>query len=123
MKDIVRGSPFGRLFPPENFVSGRAGSGNNWAKGRYTDGLELLDTCLDIIRKESENCDQLQGFQIIHSIGGGCGSGMTTAIMDQLREEWSDRIYNNFTVFPSPKVIFPFRFFIHMLSISNIIDT
>ncbi|KAM7537679.1 hypothetical protein Aperf_G00000064783 [Anoplocephala perfoliata] len=102
--DIVRGSPFGHLFRPENYVSGRAGSGNNWAKGRYTDGLELLDTCLDVIRKESENCDQLQGFQILHSIGGGCGSGMTTAIMDQLREEWPDRIFNNFTVYPSPKV-------------------
>nr|CDS30095.1 tubulin beta 1 chain [Hymenolepis microstoma] len=103
-KDAVRSTPYGQLFRPANFVFGRSGSSNNWAKGRYTDGLELLDSALDIIRKEAEGCDQLQGFQIIHSIGGGCGSGMTTAVMDRLREEWPDRIFNNFTVFPSPKV-------------------
>lgn len=103
-QDTVRGSPFGRLFRPENFVVGRAGSGNNWAKGRYTDGLEMMDSVLDVVRKEAEGCDHFQGFQILHSVGGGCGSGMGSAIMDQLRGEWSDRIFNNFTVLPSPKV-------------------
>uniref|UniRef100_A0A0R3UL43 Tubulin beta chain n=1 Tax=Mesocestoides corti TaxID=53468 RepID=A0A0R3UL43_MESCO len=101
----VRGSPFGRLFRPENYITGRGGTSNNWAKGRYTDGLEVMDAVLDITRKEAEGCDQLQGFQIIHSIGGGCGSGMGTAIIDQLRDDWNDRIFNNFTVLPSPKVI------------------
>lgn len=104
-RDSVRGSPFGQIFRPDNYISGRAGSANNWARGRYTDGLELLDTVIDVVRREVEGCDQLQGFQIIHSIGGGCGSGMTTAIMDHLRGEWSDRIFNNFTVLPSPKVM------------------
>lgn len=104
IQDTVRGSPYGMLFRPDNYVMGRAGTGNNWAKGRYTDGLEMMDAAFDIIRKEAEGCDQLQGFQILHSIGGGCGSGMGTAVMDQIRGDWSDRIVQNYVVIPSPKV-------------------
>ena len=46
-----------------------AGAGNNWAKGHYTEGAELVDNVMDVVRKESENCDSLQGFQLTHSIG------------------------------------------------------
>uniref|UniRef100_A0A0V0J9W1 Tubulin beta chain n=1 Tax=Schistocephalus solidus TaxID=70667 RepID=A0A0V0J9W1_SCHSO len=103
-ENAVQGTPTGRLFRPENFVMGRAGTGNNWAKGRYTDGAELQASVMDIIRKEAEGCDWMQGFQIIHAIGGGCGSGMTTGLMEEIRGEWPDKILNNFTVIPSPKV-------------------
>ena len=59
--DNVRSSPFGHLFRPDNFVFGQSGAGNNWAKGHYTEGAELVDSVLDVIRKEAENCDCLQG--------------------------------------------------------------
>ena len=39
------------------------GSGNNWAKGHYTEGAELVDSVLDVVRKEAEGCDCLQVFQ------------------------------------------------------------
>ena len=42
-------------------VTGQSGAGNNWAKGHYTDGAELIDSVLDVVRKEAENCDCLQG--------------------------------------------------------------
>lgn len=83
---------------------GQAGTGNNWAKGRYCEGAELADHVMDIIRKESEACDWLQGFQIIHSAGGGTGGGLTTCLMEQIRSDWPDKIFNNFVVLPSPKV-------------------
>ena len=44
-------------------------TGNNWAKGHYTEGAELVDEVLDILRRESEKCDCLQGFQLTQSIG------------------------------------------------------
>jgi hypothetical protein len=31
------------------------------AKGHYTEGAELIDSVLDVVRKESESCDCLQG--------------------------------------------------------------
>ncbi len=73
--DSVRSGPFGQIFRPDNFVFGQSGAGNNWAKGHYTEGAELVDSVLDVVRKEAESCDCLQGFQLTHSLGGGTGSG------------------------------------------------
>ncbi len=67
-------------------------------------GAELVDSVLDVVRKESESCDCLQGFQMTHSLGGGTGSGMGTLLISKIREEYPDRIMNTFSVVPSPKV-------------------
>ena len=32
-------------------------------------GAELVDSVLDVVRKEAESCDCLQGFQLTHSLG------------------------------------------------------
>ncbi|KAM6297179.1 tubulin beta-4B chain isoform X6 [Numenius arquata] len=50
--DSVRSGPFGQIFRPDNFVFGQSGAGNNWAKGHYTEGAELVDSVLDVVRKE-----------------------------------------------------------------------
>ncbi|KAG7525928.1 tubulin beta-5 chain [Solea senegalensis] len=85
-------------------LTGQTGAGNNWAKGHYTEGAELVDSVLDVVRKECEHCDCLQGFQLTHSLGGGTGSGMGTLLISKIREEYPDRIMNTFSVMPSPKV-------------------
>uniref|UniRef100_A0A8W8M724 Tubulin beta chain n=1 Tax=Magallana gigas TaxID=29159 RepID=A0A8W8M724_MAGGI len=102
--DAVRSGPYGKLFRPDNFVFGHSGAGNNWAKGHYTEGAELVDTVLDVLRREAEACDCLQGFQMAHSLGGGTGSGMGTLLISKIKEEYPDRIMATFSVFPSPKV-------------------
>lgn len=63
-----------------------------------------MDSVLDVIRKEAEKCDCLQGFQLTHSLGGGTGSGMGTLLVSKIREEFPDRIMVTFSVVPSPKV-------------------
>ena len=115
--DSVRAGPFGQLFRPDNFVFGQTGAGNNWAKGHYTEGAELIDSVLDVVRKEAESCDCLQGFQLTHSMGGGTGAGMGTLLISKIREEYPDRVMSTFSVIPSPKVrTFPFLFpFAHSL--------
>ncbi|KAF9584916.1 Tubulin beta-2 chain [Lunasporangiospora selenospora] len=102
--DAVRSGEFGQLFRPDNYAFGQSGAGNNWAKGHYTEGAELVDTVLDIVRKEAESCDCLQGFQITHSLGGGTGAGMGTLLISKIREEYPDRMMCTFSVMPSPKV-------------------
>ncbi|GJN78653.1 tubulin beta chain [Purpureocillium lilacinum] len=107
---------------PDNFVFGQSSAGNNWAKGHYTEGAELVDQVLDVVRREAEGCDCLQGFQIAHSLGGGTGSGMGTLLISKIREgksrfdhscfyilitarvEFPDRMMATFSVVPSPKV-------------------
>jgi hypothetical protein len=70
----------------------------------YTDGAELVETLMDITRKEAEVCDCLQGFQLVQSLGGGTGSGMGTLLMNRIREEYPDKIMNTHSIMPSPKV-------------------
>jgi len=101
---VIRAGPLGGLFRPDNFVHGQNGAGNNWAKGHYTEGAELVDAVLDVVRKEAEGTDCLQGFQLTHSLGGGTGSGMGTLLISKIREEFPDRMMATFSVVPSPKV-------------------
>lgn len=75
-----------------------------FATGYYTEGAEIIDEAMDVVRKEAETTDCLQGFQIKHSLGGGTGSGLGTLLMSKLREEFPDRIMESFSVFPSTKV-------------------
>ena len=48
---FVRG-PSGNCSGPTT-VFGQTGAGNNWAKGHYTEGAELIDSVLDVVRKEA----------------------------------------------------------------------
>lgn len=102
--DVIKSSERGKLFRPDNFTFGQSGAGNNWAKGHYTEGAELVETCLDVIRREAETCDVLQGFQVTHSLGGGTGSGLGTLLVSKIREEYPDRMMCTYSVLPSPKV-------------------
>ena len=52
-KDSISNGPFGELFRPDSFVFGHSGAGNNWAKGHYTEGAELVDSVLDVARHAS----------------------------------------------------------------------
>ncbi|KAI9007638.1 beta-tubulin [Hyaloraphidium curvatum] len=102
--EATRAGPYGKLFRPDNFVTAQSGAGNNWAKGFYTEGAEMADNVLDVVRREAEAADSLQGFQLLHSLGGGTGSGMGSLTMSKIREEFPDRMMVSYSVAPSPKV-------------------
>ncbi|KXS14612.1 beta tubulin [Gonapodya prolifera JEL478] len=102
--DVIKSGPMGTVFRPDNFVFAQSSAGNNWAKGHLTEGAELIGSVLDVVRKEAEGTDCLQGFQLSHSLGGGTGSGLGTLIVSKIREEFPDRMIATFSVAPSPKV-------------------
>ncbi|KAJ6868425.1 hypothetical protein NC651_033481 [Populus alba x Populus x berolinensis] len=109
--DSVRTGPYGQIFRPDNFIFGQSGAGNNWAKGHYTEGAKLIDSVLDVVRKEAENCDCLQDeatFSLKINLSGlkniRTGSGLGTLLISKIREEFPDRMMLTFSVFPSPKV-------------------
>ena len=41
---------------------------NNYARGHYTIGKEIVDTVLDRVRKLADNCTGLQGFLVFVSM-------------------------------------------------------
>ena len=69
-------------FHPAQLISGKEDAANNYARGHYTVGKELIDRVLDRTRKLADECTGLQGFLIFHSFGGGTGSGFTSLLME-----------------------------------------
>jgi tubulin beta len=63
-----------------------------------------MDMTLDVVRKEAESCDYVTGFQMIHALGGGTGSGMGSLLLEKLNDQYAKKIITTFTVFPSAKV-------------------
>ncbi|EKM78035.1 hypothetical protein AGABI1DRAFT_60995 [Agaricus bisporus var. burnettii JB137-S8] len=121
--DRLRSGPLGSLFRPDTFMTADSGAGNNWAKGYYTEGAELVDSVLDVVRRQTEACETLQGFQIVHSLGGGTGAGLGCLLLSKLREEYPDRMLATFSILPSPKVsetvVEPYN---SLLAVNQLID-
>ncbi len=46
----------------------------------------MIESVLEMMRRQSENCDALQGFQMIHSLGGGTGAGLGSLMLSKFRE-------------------------------------
>jgi len=93
-----------RLFNPENLFVAQdgGGAGNNWASG-YRQGAEHYETILDMIDRESDNSDSLEGFVLTHSIGGGTGSGMGSYLLERLNDHFPKKLVQTYSVFPSWK--------------------
>ena len=49
--DEVRTGTYRQLFHPEQLISGKEDAANNYARGHYTVGKELIDSVLDRMRK------------------------------------------------------------------------
>lgn len=58
--DEIRTGTYRQLFHPEQMVSGKEDAANNYARGHYTVGKEIVDLVLDRIRKLADNCTGLQ---------------------------------------------------------------
>ena len=82
--DEVRNGGYRQLFHPEQLISGKEDAANNYARGHYTVGKEMVDLVLDRIRKLSDQCSGLQGFLIFHSFGGGKLPSYLTIIFSKM---------------------------------------
>ena len=89
--DEVRTGIYRQLFHPEQLITGKEDAANNYARGHYTIGKEIVDLVLDRIRKLSDQCTGLQGFLIFHSFGGGTGSGFTSLLMERLSVDYGKK--------------------------------
>eukprot|EP01084_Bolivina_argentea_P231704 390661_1 len=107
MMDVLKASSINGIIVSDYMAFGASGVGNNWAKGFYTDGANL---CEDIysnnskLRQLMEANDKPQGIQLIHSLGGGTGSGLGAQMMTKCKELFPNLITTSVSIFPSTKV-------------------
>ena len=85
-------------------ITGKEDASNNYARGHYTVGRELIDQVLDKVRRVADNCSGLQGFLVFHSFGGGTGSGFGALLMERLSADYGKKCKLEVCVYPSPRV-------------------
>ncbi|KAM6165220.1 tubulin alpha-1D chain-like [Erethizon dorsatum] len=96
--DGVRTGTYRKLFHPDQLVSGKEDAANNYARGHYTVGKEMIDVVMEQIRKATDQCSDLQSFLIFHTFGGGTGSGFTSLLMEWLSIEYGKKFKLEFVV-------------------------
>uniref|UniRef100_A0A0G4HTN4 Tubulin/FtsZ GTPase domain-containing protein n=1 Tax=Chromera velia CCMP2878 TaxID=1169474 RepID=A0A0G4HTN4_9ALVE len=89
------------LFDPSLVVTDVSGSGNNWGQGYSEYGAKHKDAIMNSVRRAAEDCDSLQSFVLLHSMGGGTGAGMGSFVIEQLSDEYPDVFRFVTAVFPS----------------------
>ena len=57
--DEVRAGAYRQIYHPEQLISGKEDAANNYARGHYTVGKEVVDLVLDRIRKLADDCSGL----------------------------------------------------------------
>ncbi|GFY68614.1 tubulin gamma-1 chain [Trichonephila inaurata madagascariensis] len=95
-------SPYAKLYNPENIYLSEAGggAGNNWAVG-HTQGEKLNEEIFDIIDREADGSDSLEGFLLCHSIAGGTGSGMGSYLLERINDRFPKKLIQTYSVFPN----------------------
>ncbi|KAH7697134.1 gamma tubulin 2, partial [Aphelenchoides avenae] len=98
----IVGGEYGHLHNMENVFTSKdgGGAGNNWANG-HRQGSEVEEQIFDILDREAENADYLEGFMVSHSISGGTGSGLGSYMLERLKDRYSKQLIQTFSVFPN----------------------
>jgi tubulin alpha len=102
--DDVKNSKMASMFHPEFLLAGKEDAANNFARGHYTVGKEIIDKVNDRMRKLVDNCENVQGFVINHSVGGGTGSGLGALILERIAVDYRKKSKLGFEVYPSPNL-------------------
>merc|ERR1719266_728811 len=92
------------MFHPEYLVNAKEDAANNFARGHYTVGKEMMDIVSDRIRKLVDNSENVQGFIVNHTVGGGTGSGMGMLILERLAVDYRKKSKIGFEIYPSPNI-------------------
>ena len=89
VSEVLNG-PLGKYFDNAQLITDVSGSGNNWAVGHHFYGSKYEDRIVDVLREATERCDALSSFFVLHSMGGGTGSGVGSRILRILADEFPD---------------------------------
>ena len=78
----------------------KKGSGNNWASGYCRHGGQASEELMEMVQRQAERCDRLDGFMILMSVAGGTGSGVGAKITEVLSDVYPHSVITNQIVWP-----------------------
>lgn len=94
------------MYNPENIYlsPNGGGAGNNFAAG-YHGGEKVHEELMDMLDREADGSDSLEGFMLLHSIAGGTGSGVGSFLLERLNDRFPKKIIQTYSVFPASSQI------------------
>ena len=102
--DDVKNSKFSGIFNPMYLMNGKEDAANNFARGHYTVGKSIIDQVSDRLNHLVDCSENLQGFVINHSVGGGTGSGLGALILERIAVDYRKKSKLGFELYPSPNL-------------------
>ncbi|EJD53246.1 tubulin gamma chain [Auricularia subglabra TFB-10046 SS5] len=117
-----------QLYNPENIYLSKdgGGAGNNWAAG-YTIGERIYEEVMEMVEREAEGSDSLEGFMLMHSIAGGTGSGLGSYILERLNDKFPKKLIQTYSVFPNHQepdvVVQPYNSLLTLKRLTNHADS
>lgn len=101
VENLITGD-YKHLWNPENVYvdPNGGGAGNNWAMG-YTIAKETFEKVMEIVEREAEGSDSMEGFILSHSIAGGTGSGFGSYLLEALNDKYPKKLIQTYSVFPN----------------------
>eukprot|EP00501_MAST-03F_sp_TOSAG23-6_P001907 GSMAST32.ASY1.ANO1.1987.1 assembled CDS len=98
----IQNGQYQKFFNPENIFMSTdgGGAGNNWASG-YHQAEGVHEELMDMINREADGSESLEGFVLSHSIAGGTGSGMGSYLLEKLNDHFPKKLIQTYSVFPN----------------------
>ncbi len=110
----------------EQFLVGKQDAASTYARGYYTMGPTLIHSIMDRIGKMADDCEDLEGFFIFHTTGGGTGSGLGALVTEFLSDAYYKKSKLAVTISPGTQsttsTVEPYNFVLANNSMSNHID-
>lgn len=128
MLNSIQSGAYKNIYNPENFYIHKSGTGagNNWGMG-YSMGEQVHEEILDMIDREADGSDSLEGFMMLHSIAGGTGSGLGSYMLERLNDRFPKKLIQTYSVFPNTQdgdiVVQPYNSLLSMRRLTQNADS
>lgn len=93
----------------------------------YSMGEQVQEEILDMIDREADGSDSLEGFMLLHSIAGGTGSGLGSFMLERLNDRFPKKLIQTYSVFPNTQegdvVVQPYNSMLSMRRLTQNADS
>ena len=67
----------------------------------YEEGEKCQDDIIEMLDREADGSDSLEGFVLTHSTAGGTGSGLGSFLLEALNDRYPKKLIQTYSVFPN----------------------
>ncbi|KAH9272555.1 tubulin gamma chain [Batrachochytrium salamandrivorans] len=91
-------------------------------------GKKIHEEIMEMLDREADGSDSLEGFMLLHSIAGGTGSGLGSYLLECLNDRYPKKLIQTYSVFPnnaetSDVVVQPYNSMLSLKRLTNNADS